>query len=238
MLKENSTNLNITSDHPGLQAVPGDVDVTHTADKFTLYIGDSMIKHIKSSKMSSSSQKAAVFSYPGATAGGIHTKLRTDSEFQNLDHSKVDKVFVVCGANNVDRVLNIPLRLKSSFVNHPMYQLSEHNLRLVKTEFDQLSSYISNLFPSAKLNFVNILPRVSSIRNHVINLLNEHINSMTASFPNLSMVSTELNRNLFVSIDGHRKDIYFSAIGEDNVHFNDDGNIRLARHLKYLPHNG
>ena len=96
----------------------------------------------------------------------------------------------------------------------------------------------SNRFQSAKISFVNIPPRVSAIRNHVINLLNEHMKLMTSSFPNLSMISTELNRNLFVSKDGHRKGIYFSSMGEDNIHFNNDGIIRLAKHLKYLAHNG
>ena len=54
----------------------------------TLYIGDSMLKHLNSKKMSSLSQKAHVFAYSGATAGGILSKLKSDPEFLKLDPLK------------------------------------------------------------------------------------------------------------------------------------------------------
>ena len=221
---------------PPSQSTAPDFNRVHS-EKYSLYIGDSLIKHIRGPKMSSSSQRAAVFAYPGATAGGIHKKLRTDPEFLKLDPTRVDKVFVVGGSNNIDKVLNIPFHMNSNFVDHIMYQKSEHNIKQAKTEIDQLVLFLLNRFQSAKINFVNILPRVSSTRNNVINLLNEHIHLLTSSQPNLCMVSTELNRNLFVSRDGHRKDMYFSHMGDDNVHLNDTGIVRLAKHLKYIAHN-
>ena len=51
------------------------------------------------------------------------------------------------------------------------------------------------------------------------------------------MISTEANRNLFSSKNGHRKSNYFLNKGEDNVHFNKLGIVRIAKHLKYCAHN-
>ena len=239
MLNECNTNLNHTASlvHPDSQLAPTVNNTHNTTDKYTLYIGDSMIKHIKSSKMTSSSQKAAVFSYPGATISKIQSNLAKDNAFIELDPAKVETVFVLGGTNNIDRLLNIPFHLNSSFIDQNIYKLSENNLGQTKNEFDQLSSYLRNRFQAAKINYVNILPRVSSVRNHAINILNEHIKTMTSSLPNFGIVSTELTRNLFVSRDGYRKDIYFSSMGEDNVHLNDSGVVRLAKHLKYIAHN-
>ena len=69
-----------------------------------------------------------------------------------------------------------------------------------------------------------------------INSLNKHIKHLSNICPYLSMVSTELDRNLFTFKSGYRKDIFFSSAGMDNVHLNDQGIIRLAKHLKFVAH--
>ena len=50
------------------------------------------------------------------------------------------------------------------------------------------------------------------------------------------MVSTELDRCLFSFKDGYRKANYFVNKGEDNVHLNGLGIVRLAKHLKFVAH--
>ena len=47
-----------------------------------------MLKNLNSKKMSSLSQKAHVFAYSGATAGGILSKLKSDPEFLKMDPKK------------------------------------------------------------------------------------------------------------------------------------------------------
>ena len=53
--------------------------------------------------------------------------------------------------------------------------------------------------------------------------------------PYLDMASTELDRSLFSFRNGYRRVNYFHN-GEDNVHLNNLGVIRLAKHLKYVAH--
>ena len=47
------------------------------------------------------------------------------------------------------------------------------------------------------------------------------------------MISTEKHRNLFTFKDCFRKHVFFSDKGEDNVHLNNLGVVRLAKYLKY-----
>ena len=74
-------NTNETSplpSHP--ETVPHSETVPHTntSENYTLFVGDSMFRHLDNSKMSSSSQKAKVFAFPGATPGNIRSKLNND----------------------------------------------------------------------------------------------------------------------------------------------------------------
>ena len=208
------------------------------ADTYTLYIGDSMLKHLNSSKMCSSSQQAKVFAYSGATAKGVKSKLICDPDFLQIDPGKVSKIFLLCGTNSVDRILNIPFSMNADLItNNGIYLPSESNLKSAKSEITQLVTFLHDRCPSASIGFVNILPRESAVRNHVINSLNDHVHNMVSSHLYLKMVSTESNRNLFTFRDGLRKVNYFDTKGEDNVHLNNNGIIRLAKHLKYISHN-
>ena len=75
-----------------------------------------MFRHLNVTKMSSVSQKAVVFSYPGATSKSILTKLKDDPKFKNLDPTKVKNIFVFCGTNDVDNILSIPRHFQSDIV--------------------------------------------------------------------------------------------------------------------------
>ena len=208
-----------------------------TSDSYTIYIGDSMFRHLDSSKMSSQSQKALVFSYPGATARSILTYLRHDTKFNSIDPSKVKNVFVFCGTNNVDATLSIPRHSYSNIVEGGLFKVSEDIIDRTKIELTQLVDFLHSWSSFATINFLNILPRESYIRNMVINSFNHHIKQLESSKAFVKMICTELHRSLFTSRDGFRKSDYFSTIGEDNVHLNSDGLIRLARYLKYYVHN-
>ena len=165
------------------------------------------------------------------------THLQQDARFKNLDCTKVKQVFVLCGANDVDRVLGLPKQAQSEFLNASRLKIHEGVLGTAKSDFTQLADYLNSWAKTATVNFINILPRESCIRNTVINMLNCHIKHMENQKHFVRMVSTELNRNLFSFKNGYRKSNYFSNNGHDNVHLNRSGVGRLARHLKYLAHN-
>lgn len=200
----------------------------------TLYISSSMFSELSALKLSTPSQNASVLSYRGATAGGILIRLQNDPNFISLQPQTVTKVFVLCGTNNVDRILNIPFPSCSSSVRDTI-NINESMLNSSFQEIDQLHQFLSNWNPNANLNFVNILPRVSLARNQVINRLNAHLSSRSINNPNTNFINTESTRHLFCS-DGYRKNFYFSNKGSDNVHLNRMGILRLGKHLKYSAH--
>ena len=185
----------------------------------TLYIGDSMLKHLNSKKMSSLSQKALVFAYSGATAGGILSKLKSDPEFLKLDPLKISKIYVLCGANNVDKVLHVPFNKNSDLIDDRLYHISENDLNHAKEELTQLGDFLHSWARSALISYINILPRESSIRNYVINSLNQHIKKLTCEKPFFEIVSTELHRNLFTLTDGFRKGDFFHTMTRVKIIF-------------------
>ena len=206
-------------------------------DMLTLYIGDSMIKHFDSNKMSSASQKAVVLSYPGATVENIYNKVRQDPNFHSIDPNKVSKVYILAGTNDVDRMLHIPFSENSMFIdtNHS-FTPPESSFQYFKHQIVVLADFLHDWAKSALISYINILPRESFVRNCVINTLNNHIEQLCIHRPFLTMTSTELHRNLFTFKTGNRKFEYFSNIGSDNVHLNNIGVIRLAKYLKYFAH--
>ena len=229
---------NTSSSHEVSTSAPIESAITdqNESENYTLYIGDSMIKSLNSQKMSSSSQKAVVFAYSGATAEGIQSKLRNDPRFLKLDPAKVTKIFILCGTNSVDKVLHVPFHMNSEFLGMENYQPTEHVLQYAKTGLTHLANFLHAWANSASINFINILPRESGIRNIVINLLNSHITTLANNTPFISMVSTEKERNLFTFKNGFRKNNFFHNQGEDNVHLSSSGITRLAKHLKYIAH--
>ena len=205
-------------------------------DAYTVYIGDSMFRNLNSKKLSSNSQKAIVLYYPGATASGILNRLQNDPVFRKIESSKVKKIILFAGSNNVDNILNVPSNLRSSLISDFNY-VAENMLNEAKIEISELIGYLHSWCSSAKINIVNILPRKSLNRNTVINALNLHIKNLSIIYNNnVCMVSTELHRSLFSFNDGNRKENYFSFNGSDNVHLNNTGLVRLAKYLKYFAH--
>lgn len=222
----NSQLSNLTQEHSN----SGDV-----RKPTTLFISSSMFSNLDDSKLSSPSQNAVVLFYRGATAGGILARMKNDPKFLSLQPKDVNKVFVMCGSNNVDQVLEIPFSHCSVSVKNTEIRVSENKLNSSLQEIDQLYQFLLNWNPSINLNFVNVLPRVSLVRNKVINILNEHIYNLCAANVHTNFISTEKLRNLFAK-EGFRRDVYFSNKGSDNVHLNRAGVIRLGKHLKFLAH--
>ena len=218
--------------HPSHSDIAGSND----SENITLYIGDSMLKHLNNNKMSSTSQKALVLSYPGATAGSIQAKIKSDQQFLHINPNKVSKIFILCGANNVDKVLHVPFHMNSNFIQNETHQPLGHALNHAKTELMQLFDFLHNWSQSAVINFINILPRESEVRNRIINSLNSHVKTLANDTAFVKFVSTKVDRNLFTFKNGYRKNSFFSNQGEDNVHLNNLGTIRLAKHLKYMAH--
>ena len=90
-----------------------------------------------------------------------------------------------------------------------------------------------DIFMNAKLHIVNILPRVTKVKNDIVCELNNFIKQICCMH-GLFFVDTELRNKLF-SIDGKRKNFYFKN-NFDDVHLNKPGIARLGKHLKYLAH--
>ena len=199
-----------------------------------IYISSSMFRGLCEKKLSSTTQNAVVFSYPGATARGILHKLQNDVKFSKIDKTQVSKVFLLCGTNNVDQILDVKHINRASFINH--HQSSVYLLDKSKSDISNLIDYLHHWSNTAAIHTINILPRESATRNYVINELNNHLKEQSMSKDYVKFVSTEFERNLFTFSDGHRKNNLFHPWGSDNVHLNSIGIIKLAKHLKYYAH--
>ena len=210
-------------------------NVSSVPDKITLYIGDSLFRHFSASKLSTSSQKAVVLSYPGATVKGILAKIKTDPAFAGINPQHVSKIYLFCGANNVDKVLNIPFHQNSDFIEGD-FQASESAVNSIKAEFHELKDFLHGWANNAIISILNVLPRESLTRNIVINQINKFIYQLSSKNTFVEMISTEKHRSLFSFHDGFRKRDFFSNNGDDNVHLNNLGVVRLAKYLKYFAH--
>lgn len=210
--------------------------ITEPQKSKTLYISSSMFSGLKASKLSSSTQDATVLFYRGATASRILSRLKNDPNFLSINPQSVSKIYIMCGTNNVDKILSIPLSRCSSYVSSDDVNFDGKLLESTTHEFDQIYHFLHNWNKEATVNFVNLLPRVSVARNQVINMLNNYLYTQCHSVPTANFISTEENRHLF-SWNGYRKDAYYSSAGQDNVHLNQSGIVRVSKHLKYLAHN-
>ena len=187
-------------------------------------------------KLSTSSQKAVVLSYPGATVNGVLAKLKTDPKFAEINPQHVQKIYLFCGTNNIDKTLNIPFHRNSDFIETGQFRASESAINSVKAEFSELINFLHYWANCANINILNILPRESSTRNIVINHINEFIFNLSSRYTYVEMISTEKHRNLFTFKNCFRKQVFFADRGEDNVHLNNLGVVRLAKYLKYFAH--
>ena len=122
-------------------------------------------------------------------------------------------------------------------VDIQLCKINTHYFNKATDDISKLSRFLHEWAASAKINLINILPRESFSRNNVINELNKFIFNLGEHHSYINFISTEWDRDIFTTRDGYRKNIYFNIKGKDNVHLNNLGIVRLAKHLKYLAHN-
>ena len=201
----------------------------------TIYISSSMFADLDDSKLTSVNHKAAVFYYRGATAGRILNNLKKDDKFNEIDPSNIKQVFLLCGTNDVDNILNVHKNGHSN-INIELSHYDQYKLEKTTHDIFNLVNFIHRRNSRTKINLINILPRASISRNSVINEINQYLVKLCYQIDNVSYINTEFKTNLFSTYDGYRKNRYFKNIGSDNVHLNTFGIVRLGRHLKYLSH--
>ena len=202
----------------------------------TLFISSSMFSHLDSKKLSSKSQDAYVFSYPGATAKNMHHKFRTDSRLKDIDPQSVDKIFLLCGTNDVDHIINSPKHLRKRII----YQSEQCNMETLANTCNDIEGFVHYLVEwasSAQIRILKVLPRESKVRNNVINKINCYTSGLVDKFERVKPCEIVKDRFLFANEYGFRKSDFFKNDGDDNVHLNKYGTARLANHLKFTAHN-
>ena len=184
----------------------------------TIYVSSSMFRYLNPRGMSSRYQEAKVFFYPGANSTQMINRLFLDPEFKSLDKSKVTKVFVLTGTNNIDAIYagteTIPEATKSmSALLYKLWMTFDH----------------------ARINVINLLPREHSGKNEIVKQVNTYLYGECKSH-GLQFIDTETgDEPMFTLLNGPRNNVLFSN-GFDNVHLNSRGYSRIARYLKYLAH--
>lgn len=137
----------------------------------------------------------------------------------------MEKFIVLTGTNNIDGIVS-----DSTGVC----------FQRTTGEITALLSHLHSMAPKATINIVNVLPRNNYERNVAISQLNNFLYNLSCQYGELNFINTELNRCLFSTVDGFRRNFYFKpSYGKitDNVHLNRNGIARLAKHLKYIAHN-
>ena len=199
---------------------------SHQKKSTTIYLSDSMFRFLDEAKMSTKEQTAHVFFYSGATAAGILKKFKSDKKRKDVDMENVSRIYVLAGTNNVDDIARMGNGICGA-------------VKTVSDDLYELSQYLLQESPHASVNFINLLPRMSLVRNNVINMLNEELQKICQTAPFLNFIDTELDRYLFSTRNGYRNEYTFVTSSNripDNVHLNRFGIIRLAKLLKYLAH--
>ena len=107
----------------------------------TLFISSSMFSHLDSKKLSSKSQDAYVFSYPGATAKNMHHRFRTDSRLKDINPQSVNKIFLLCGTNDVDNIINSPKHLRKRII----YQSEQCNMETLANTCNDIEGFVHYL---------------------------------------------------------------------------------------------
>lgn len=226
----------LASSVPSQQQQPSSPNPNEQSEIDTIYISSSMFRELSEEKLSSREHKSSVLYFPGATASGILRQLPENNKFNSIDPVKVKNVFLMCGTNDIDTILNIK-RWDHNNINVGAHEINYYKLQRSLSDINDLISYIHQTFESAKLNIINILPRNSRLRNEVINNINSNLKSYCSNSSYLEYINTEYNINLFSNVNGFRKNDFFKSAGSDNVHLSREGVVRLGKHLKYLTHN-
>ena len=230
---DSSTSPSDTPTEPQSKANPTAQLSASTVD--TLFISSSMFAELDQSKLSSNSHKSAVFFYRGGTARDIHHRLQNDPDFLAVDAKPIKQIFLLCGTNDIDNILNVQKNNRSN-IHVDARNYDEYKLDKTCHDIYNLINYLHNRNPCTKIHLLNILPRASIGRNFVINKLNEYLVNLCSQKVYLTFINTEFRICLFSKDDGFRKEMFFKQSGSDNVHLNKSGIIRLGKHLKYLVH--
>jgi alkylated DNA repair dioxygenase AlkB len=223
-----------SAEHQDVRQVSAGRNITK---KTTVYISSSMFSELNARKLSSSNQTAIVLFYRGATASEILCNLQTDANFLGINPLNVDNIFLMCGTNNVDRVVGAPHHRRSSLVGVDEFEYHQHELGAAMDSITNLVYFLHEWARAATINILNLLPRVSRARNIVINKLNGFMLDLCTQNSNfLRWIGTESSRHLFTDRGALRTEHFFNQKGSDNVHLSFEGVARLARHLKFLAH--
>ena len=240
-----------TDSNPGVELTASQISIANFLDNLTsspepstvqesnqpvdtLFISSSMFRHLKATELRSSEHSSKVLFYPGATAGGILKRLKEDTSLQEIIPKDIKRIFLMCGSNDVDKILQLPRKLNDSVnINFSNFSAQKYEKTLV--EMEHLTNYLLSVFQCAQLNVMNILPRASYVRNCIINDLNGFLSNL-CSKQGYKFIDTELNRYLYSNRQGYRRSEFFNVSGSDNIHLNSGGIIKLGKLLKFLMH--
>ena len=178
-----------------------------------IYISSSMFSRFSSEKLSSKTQRAHTFSYSGKDSHEMLNHLIADPKFQGINTANVSKVFILCGTNDVQKIYcgkNL----------HDSYQ-----------SLDKIFLYLYNTFYKATINIINLFSRDFKGCNDIIKELNGHILNLSDTYIRMKFIDTQDNF-MFSDRTGHRRKEFF----HDEVHLNNNGIVRLCKHLKYISH--
>ena len=174
----------------------------------TVYISSSMFRHLNPSLLSSANQTARVFFYPGANSTQMFERLMNDPEFRKLNKDSVRKVFLLTGTNYVDPISS-----------------GYRDIESAKRGIEFILFRLWEIFTSAKLHVINILPRESKSKNDIIYELNSYIWKICCTH-GLSFINTEFENRLFSS-RGIRKNSYFKKNHNDDVQTGEAGFLAM-----------
>ena len=202
----------------------------------TVYISSSMFRHLDCRKLSSKSQDAHVFAYPGATVEMMKEKFSNDIRRNALDTSSIKNIMLMCGSNNIDSILASPKNMRNRLLMQEKPKSFAPLLDQTNRDIESFVKFLHSWAPSAIVKVINILPRESRCRNEVISDINRFIIQLKTQYSFVKFISTERERFLFTDRFGCRRSFFFSSQGDDNVHLNNRGLIKFANHLKYHAH--
>lgn len=188
-----------------------------------LFISSSMFRNIDTDRLSSKDITASKLFYPGADAVRMLENIKSDPKFTSIQKDSISKVFILTGSNNID---NIYLKKNNASVNKSV------------ADIKRLLEFLKSSLPSATINIINILPRKSVDRCHIISHLNSNIEVFCKTQARINYIDTYSNY-MFSNSDGSRRNNFFMPggyYGNDNVHLNAIGVVRLGKHLKFLAH--
>ena len=128
------------------------------------------------------------------------------------------QIFILSGTNNVDAIL-----------------AGSQTISSVSKHLSELLGRVWTHFDHPKIHVVNILPREHQEKNDIVQQLNQFLYNECQAH-GIKFVNTESGPDpMFSHSNEHRNNNLF-ANGFDNVHLNELGYAKLARHLKYLAH--